>query len=204
MESSAVTSTDHSAHKAFFWARIWHAVYLVLLFLILSLMFSTGLCWWRSSTTRDIVEIPLASPHVLYIISSDGIFHLNWNSWDYEPFLHQYAKFRVQSFPQTQLVFWPPELTPEQRRHYRFYWKGLGYNWFMSSGPGLTSIRHVCAPYWMILSVFLIALVVLILVSQKARQVWRRRLGLCGACGYDLRASKDACPECGAPINAGE
>ena len=50
-------------------------------------------------------------------------------------------------------------------------------------------------PLW-IPTLFGSALVSLLCFSPHRRRK-RKKLGLCLKCGYDLRASKDRCPECG-------
>jgi hypothetical protein len=38
----------------------------------------------------------------------------------------------------------------------------------------------------------------LLIVRPMAKRLLRERMGLCVNCGYDLRASSERCPECGA------
>lgn len=65
-------------------------------------------------------------------------------------------------------------------------------------------VTQVMVPHW-----FLLALSALTL-AWSCRWLWRNRRsrlwaksGRCGACGYDLRASPDRCPECGGGAPAG-
>jgi hypothetical protein len=64
-------------------------------------------------------------------------------------------------------------------------------------------------PYWLICLVLLLPLgirfrrPVLRCVSSEYRERERRSFGLCPACGYDLRATPDRCPECGTSPAAG-
>jgi hypothetical protein len=56
--------------------------------------------------------------------------------------------------------------------------------------------RGVGIPYWSI--IFINSVTVLLLYGRRSRrQIKKIRRGLCPACGYDLRATYDRCPECG-------
>jgi hypothetical protein len=79
------------------------------------------------------------------------------------------------------------------------YHKGL----LMHFSPlGWQTFHFVIIPYWM-LAVLLTPLTALWLwrvAVRHRRPAYRRKHGLCLHCGYDLRASKDRCPECGTEI----
>jgi hypothetical protein len=68
---------------------------------------------------------------------------------------------------------------------------------FRRSQPPL--VEHA-VPYWVIVAVGGAGFAARVGASAMGRRRQRRlhRLGLCPACGYDLRASPGRCPECGA------
>ena len=64
--------------------------------------------------------------------------------------------------------------------------------------PVIWSVR---VPMWAITALFAASSCVLALLPLHRRRK-RKKLGLCLKCGYDLRASKDRCPECGDEFGA--
>ena len=90
----------------------------------------------------------------------------------------------------------------EQFRHGGAEWMGFGLHCYTSVTPatGPWQRQHtyhaVLVPYW--------AVTLLLLLPPSCRFYcgWRRRRtvpGACSACGYDLRATPERCPECGTP-----
>jgi hypothetical protein len=76
-------------------------------------------------------------------------------------------------------------------------WSYLGVS-FSTAQEGSIHIREIGCKY----ATVLIALAALPLTRSLVRVIRRPRSDhpTCRSCGYDLRASKDRCPECGTPI----
>jgi hypothetical protein len=53
----------------------------------------------------------------------------------------------------------------------------------------------ISLPHWFL--ILLLSLPGILHTAHRSKQRLRHRHGLCPSCGYDLRESKDKCPECG-------
>ena len=71
-----------------------------------------------------------------------------------------------------------------------------GWNFEDQIGMSFYHGWSVWIPFWIPTSLSVLAASFLCLFPNHRRRK-RKKLGLCVKCGYDLRASKDRCPECG-------
>jgi hypothetical protein len=71
---------------------------------------------------------------------------------------------------------------------------------FYPRGPQTLRRWYITAPYWFI--VLVLAIWPTYWIARVRGQRNRAGLNLCATCGYDLRASRERCPECGTTIAA--
>ena len=85
---------------------------------------------------------------------------------------------------------------PRMSVHAPSLWNGFGLCHASAVVRGSVSADHVGFPYWAVLVVG--GLPLTHWAWRVRRQQRRRKAGQCDRCGYDLRATPECCPECGA------
>jgi hypothetical protein len=75
------------------------------------------------------------------------------------------------------------------------YWFGGTRN---AGIGGIEEFWFIVIPYWSLL--LLTGAAPAWWLYQRRRRKYRREHGLCVACAYDVRESRETCPECGAAV----
>jgi hypothetical protein len=110
----------------------------------------------------------------------------------------------TQEWPES--AHWRYNVTPAAVLPWQHRWRVLGFGyWNITIPPGPAHngvhVAGIRIPHWFVALLFGFAPAIWARRSWlERRRRWRLRTGLCKRCGYDVRASGDRCPECGAAI----
>jgi hypothetical protein len=107
--------------------------------------------------------------------------------------------------PESYIV--PPAMRERRERARRqvIHWRGSVLGLALQVGHPDKPYAHVPrwvpfrveVPHWLIVLAGLLLSRFFRRRASRARSAERREAGLCPACGFDLRATPDRCPECG-------
>jgi hypothetical protein len=154
------------------------------------------------------------SSHEWWVMSNRGTvrFNANWTQWHYEsdpnpfpgndgPYWSATEVFVNDHLPTSAMR---PIQSPNgtaRAKGFECLGFGVGQYVFRPSAKAEWAARtHTAAkiPHWF--ACVLIGGPATYVLWKMLRVQYRRGAGLCPRCGYDLRASKDRCPECGSAI----
>ena len=171
----------------------------------------TGVLWMTKTVKREdaLVEFsrpsPSVYPHSTYYLNldNDGI-GVSRSRAETPPIPGPYVS--------RDLISTPAILAWKRGFGRRLEVSEMGFVFL--SGPGFGTDSHgqlwmdghdlSCrVPCWLLMLIFALAPLFWCLLAYRYRRRAKTMCGHCLTCGYDLRATPDRCPECGAPVPAG-
>ena len=170
---------------------------------LLSLLLCAAACvLWVRSRGHHAMTLWAQPEYMVEVRQTDGVLGL---VVAYDSLLHVYVPGgRLYGLSHSR-----QPLAPDgNRTTYTFNRWGFGLYRMNTVGPpprgqwraGGRRIWIVYLPWW--LPVALLAVPPAAWIAVETRSARRRTTGLCTSCGYDLRATPDRCPECGAPVRS--
>ena len=128
------------------------------------------------------------------LVLSLASFVLQYRGVDVELMRREGAGPRVVAVEDGKL-----SLSWEPRVEYRPGWAGQVNRYGFRYNVYSDGSWYAWGPIWVVGAVFA---AIAAIFAGLARGPRRRRVGLCPVCGYDLRATPERCPECGAAPKA--
>jgi hypothetical protein len=176
-------------------SKVRRAIKVILLLVPLVLLLATASLWAHSYFARDAFTCYLtwvyhdrAHDHRIGLVTTPGSVHLRW-----EP------KSPYATPPKFREKLWLGRFRMVFRAQGPFYWTTPAVRFTFLSVDRNGGLYMVQLPLWAAFVVILGLNSALAVILRRARRKRRRAaLGLCARCGYDLRATPDRCPECGA------
>jgi hypothetical protein len=185
--------------------------------------------WVRGYWVVDLVEVSRyraaggdVTNTVYRVSSGKGVvvlaFSRRWSAYTPGTSVTRDAQGRWVKVPRTpprDAASWGVERTTLEPESFQVLgttrWQRLGFNAYRGGDDHLGRSRNlsernryggVRVPQWFV--VLLTGPPALLLLRWLGAMRRRRRIrrGLCGRCAYDLRATRDRCPECGEPVAA--
>jgi hypothetical protein len=167
------------------WRWLWYTFFVVCLLLAVA----TAVLWVRSYWWADLISCTREQGYYVDLSADTEPGAVSvWLNMSLAPHIAEpgwfvdarlYGTMRPMLLPKEYPVF----SGAFEWRSYRLY--------------GDRTTWTIGCPFWALLALFVCAGIVPMV--PRLRRARRRHAGLCGTCGYDLRASPERCPECGTP-----
>ena len=168
------------------------------------LCMASGVMWARSCWFRDTWSLTGASRYS--IESSGGAVSFNHYSYAWKPMFAPENAAPIVPTPVPYSDHWTLEFTSRAYREYGGWakqWSAIGFDYgnrgFQFGHGGREFVPKgftLEVPYWLPLLLTAVVVARIRLIQRKALRL--ESAGICGKCGYDLRATPERCPECGA------
>jgi hypothetical protein len=164
--------------------RLFRHLFAVCAFSSLLLCLATCALWVRSLRTGDMLT--WAGERAIVVRSDPGLITVNVSLAEPD----QQLGFRYDSW--THSSDWSLWRWMGPR-----WWDRMGFGHYVGgSRTGQRVDQYVFPDYAVVVATAVLPAFACVRWFHSRR---RTRIGLCPKCGYDLRASPDRCPECGAP-----